>query len=106
MIVAAPSWNSLTTWHPAKAGALTAAASFVALAAILYRQLSSSNKDQGDSIPSPEGSLPFIGNVPRSYQSIAHTKSYSHTFFPIGHLWKLRKGAVKKCLQWQDELGM
>ncbi|CDH55052.1 cytochrome p450 [Lichtheimia corymbifera JMRC:FSU:9682] len=82
MIVAAPSWNSLTTWHPAKAGALTAAASFVALAAILYRQLSSSNKDQGDSIPSPEGSLPFIG-----------------------HLWKLRKGAVKKCLQWQDELG-
>lgn len=63
MIVVTSSWNSLTTWHPAKAGALTAAASFVALAAILYRQLSSSNKAQEDSIPSPEGSLPFIGNT-------------------------------------------
>lgn len=63
MIVVASSWNSLTTWHPAKAGALTAAASFVALAAILYRQLSSSNKAQEDSIPSPEGSLPFIGHL-------------------------------------------
>lgn len=82
MIVAAPSWNSLTTWHPAKAGALTAAASFVALAAILYRQLSSSNKDQEDSIPSPEGSLPFIGSVQPSILSThyLHQVIFTHFF--------------------------